>query len=169
MERLASQGSNGHGYCIVFHRTITSRGRSPHTAQGPFEHTQPEALLNRNDINNIIVFHTTFFPWPPLLLLQLPLLLLLANYHHCEDHTTTVITQTARYPMDIRPRKHPGKLASLQRSHHSSDHSDTLPKVKEEHHFFFVVAQILTSPSAVPLHIPGPSACTPSEAGRRHA
>ena len=38
---------------------ITSRGRSPHTAQGPFEHTQPEALLNRNDYNNIF-FHTTF-------------------------------------------------------------------------------------------------------------
>ena len=39
---------------------ITSRGRSPHTAQGPFEHTQPEALLNRNDTNNIIVFHNVF-------------------------------------------------------------------------------------------------------------
>ena len=67
-----------------------------HTAWGPFKHTQPGALLSRNCINNIIVFHTTFSPWPPLLLLQLPfllqllLLLLLANYHHCEDHTTTV-------------------------------------------------------------------------------
>ena len=30
---------------VLFQRTITSRGRSPHTAQGPFEHTQPEATL----------------------------------------------------------------------------------------------------------------------------
>ena len=74
--------------------------------------------------------------WPPLLLLQLPLLLLLANYHHCKDHTTTVINQTACCPTDIRPRKHPGKIASLRRSHHSSDHSDILPKEKEEHYFF---------------------------------
>ena len=102
------------------------------------------------------------------------MLLLVRRSHHygdhfwCEYHTATVVTQTARYPTDIWPRKHPGKLASLQRSHHSSDHSDTLPKVKGEHHSFFV-AQILTFPSAVPLHIPGPTACMPSEAGRSHA
>ena len=101
---------------------ITSRGRSLQQAQGSRleddHHTQGSrldgALLSRNHINNIIVFHATFSPWPPLLLLQLPLLLqlllllLLANYHHCEDHT---ITQTARYPS-----VHPTKQTSWQTS-----------------------------------------------------
>ncbi len=39
-----------------------------------------------------------------------PLLLLLANYHHCEDHTTTVITQTARYPMELSGQWCPHKI-----------------------------------------------------------
>ena len=57
----------------------------------------------------------------------------------CETLSSPGIAWLSKPQAEERREKHPGKLASLQTSHHFSDHLDTPPKVKDEHHALFVV------------------------------
>ena len=57
----------------------------------------------------------------------------------CETLSSPAIAWLNKPQAEERREKHPGKLASLQTSHHFSDHLDTPPKVKDEHHALFVV------------------------------
>ena len=64
----------------------------------------------------------------------------------CETLSSPAIAWLNKPQAEERREKHPGKLASLQTSHHFSDHLDTPPKVKDEHRAFFVVRKSYSRP-----------------------